>query len=32
MKLLKDLDVKDKRVFLRGDLHGPLEGVDHIHQ
>ncbi len=32
MKLLKDLDVKDKRVFLRVDLDVPLDGLDHIHQ
>lgn len=31
MKLLKDLDVKDKRVFLRADLDVPLEGLDQIH-
>src|SRR3989344_5525532 len=32
MKLLKDLDVKNKRVFLRADLDVPLDGLDHIHQ
>ncbi len=31
MKLLKDLGVKDKRVFLRADLDVPLEGLDQIH-
>jgi phosphoglycerate kinase len=30
MKLLRDLDVKDKRVFLRADLDVPLGGLEQI--
>lgn len=31
MRLLKDLDVKDKRVFLRADLDVPLDNLQQVH-
>ena len=31
MKLLRDLDVSGKRVFVRADLDVPLEGLEQVH-